>query len=44
MQAMVNVEYGSPDDLELREIDLPSVGDNGTLIRVRAASVNPESR
>src|SRR5450432_388610 len=41
MQAIVNTEYGSPDDLKLREIDLPPVGDDGVLIRVRAASVNP---
>ncbi|MGD0273126.1 MAG: NAD(P)-dependent alcohol dehydrogenase [Gaiellaceae bacterium] len=41
MQAIVNVKYGSPDRLELREIDKPAVGDNGVLVRVRAASLNP---
>jgi NADPH:quinone reductase-like Zn-dependent oxidoreductase len=41
LQAIVNTEYGSPDDLTLREIDLPLVDDNGVLIRVRASSVNP---
>ena len=41
MQAIVNTEYGSPDDLKLQEIDKPPVGDDGVLVRVRAASVNP---
>ena len=41
MQAIVNSKYGSPDRLELREIDKPALGDDGVLVRVRAASVNP---
>ena len=41
MQAIVNSEYGSPDDLKLREIDRPPIDGNGVLVRVRAASVNP---
>jgi NADPH:quinone reductase-like Zn-dependent oxidoreductase len=41
MQAVVNTEYGSPEDLQLREIERPLVGDNGVLVRVRASSVNP---
>jgi NADPH:quinone reductase-like Zn-dependent oxidoreductase len=41
MKAIVNRKYGSPDDLRLREIDKPAVDDDGVLVRVRAASVNP---
>ena len=32
--------YGSPDVLELRNIDKPLVEDNEVLVRVRAAGVN----
>jgi len=41
MQAIVGTEYGSPDGLELREIDLPVAGEGEVLVSVRAASVNP---
>ena len=40
MRAIVFDSYGSPDVLELREIDMPTVGDNDVLVRVRAASIN----
>ncbi len=40
MKAIVHDNYGSPDDLELREIDKPVVKDNEVLVRVHAASVN----
>src|ERR1700736_1134051 len=41
MKAIVQDTYGSPDILELRDIDKPVTGDNDVLIRVRAAGVNP---
>jgi len=34
-------KYGSPDLLELREMDVPVVADGDVLIRIRAASLNP---
>jgi NADPH:quinone reductase-like Zn-dependent oxidoreductase len=41
MKAIVYERYGSPDVLELRDINKPSVSDDGVLVRVRAASTNP---
>jgi NADPH:quinone reductase-like Zn-dependent oxidoreductase len=41
MKAIVYSRFGSPDVLELREIEQPRVGDGEVLVRVRAASVNP---
>jgi NADPH:quinone reductase-like Zn-dependent oxidoreductase len=41
MQAIANSEYGPPEDLKLEEIDPPAVDEDGVLVRVRAASVNP---
>jgi NADPH:quinone reductase-like Zn-dependent oxidoreductase len=41
MKAIIQDRYGSPDNLELREIEKPAVGEDGVLVRVRAASVNP---
>jgi len=41
VKAIVCGEYGPPEALELAEIDEPEVGDDGVLVRVRAASVNP---
>src|SRR5947209_1584978 len=40
MKAIVYHEYGSPDVLELRDIDKPLVKDDEVLVRVHAASVN----
>jgi NADPH:quinone reductase-like Zn-dependent oxidoreductase len=42
MKAIVQERYGSPDDLELREVEKPAVGDDDVLVRVRAASVHPD--
>ena len=41
MKAIVRTKYGSPDILELREIDKPIPKDKQVLIKVHAASVNP---
>src|SRR5947207_15993138 len=41
MKAITYNCYGSPDNLELREVDTPEVVDDGVLVRVRAASANP---
>ena len=37
----MNREYGSPEVLELQDIDRPSIKDDEVLVRVRAAAVNP---
>ena len=41
MKAIVQDRYGSPDVLDLQEIDKPNIKDNEVLVRVRAAGVNP---
>jgi NADPH:quinone reductase-like Zn-dependent oxidoreductase len=41
MKAVVQDTYGSPDVLELREIDKPVAGDEDLLLRVHAAGVDP---
>jgi NADPH:quinone reductase-like Zn-dependent oxidoreductase len=40
MKAVVRERYGSPDVLELKEVEKPAVTDNSVLVRVRAASLN----
>ncbi len=42
LKAIVQERYGSPDDLEFREVDKPVVGDDDVLVRVRAASLHPD--
>jgi NADPH:quinone reductase-like Zn-dependent oxidoreductase len=41
MNAVVQDTYGSPDVLELREIDKPVVRDDEVLVQVHAAGVDP---
>ena len=41
VKAIVQDLYGTPDVLELRDIDQPDVGDNDVLVRVHAAGVDP---
>lgn len=41
MKAVVQHRSGSPAVLQMREVDAPVVDDNGVLVRVHAASVNP---
>ena len=40
MKAIVRDTYGSPDVLELRDIDKPEIGDEEVLLRVHAAGVD----
>lgn len=41
MKAIRFDRYGSADVLEVRDVDVPAVGEDELLVRVRAASVNP---
>jgi NADPH:quinone reductase-like Zn-dependent oxidoreductase len=41
MKAVVHCEYGTPDVLEVRDIEKPTPDDMQLLVRVRAASLNP---
>jgi NADPH:quinone reductase-like Zn-dependent oxidoreductase len=41
MKAIVLERYGSPDNLELRDIDPPELEEDRVLVRVAASSVNP---
>lgn len=42
MKAIVQDTYGSADVLRLEEVDMPPVGDDEVLVRVRATSVHPD--
>jgi NADPH:quinone reductase-like Zn-dependent oxidoreductase len=41
MKAIRYYRYGPPEVLDLADIEIPAVGDDEVLVRVRAASVNP---
>ena len=41
MKAAVRDRYGSPDVVELREVERPAGADDEALVQVRASSVNP---
>src|SRR5436309_2509620 len=41
MKAIVRDKFGPPDVLYLQEVGQPEVPDDGLLVRVRAASLNP---
>lgn len=40
MKAIVHTKYGSPDMLELKEVEMPKVGDGDVLVKVMATAVN----
>jgi NADPH:quinone reductase-like Zn-dependent oxidoreductase len=40
MKAIVQDTYGPPDVLQLREIDMPTIGGDEVLVRVHAAGVD----
>jgi len=40
MKAMVFTEYGSPDLLELKEVEKPTAADDQVLVKIHASSIN----
>jgi NADPH:quinone reductase-like Zn-dependent oxidoreductase len=42
MKAVIQEAYGSPDALEVQEVQKPAPADDEVLVRVRAASVHPD--
>ena len=41
MKAIVYDRYGPPEVLQLRDVEVPDVGEDGVLVRVHAAALNP---
>jgi NADPH:quinone reductase-like Zn-dependent oxidoreductase len=41
MRAVIHHRYGSPDVVEVGELERPAAEDDGVIVRVRAASLNP---
>src|SRR5206468_8001852 len=41
MKGVLHCEYGSPDVLELKDLEKPVPNDNQALVKVHAAAVNP---
>ena len=44
MKAIVRDRFGSPDVLELRDVERPSIKSGEVLVRVRATSASPYAR
>jgi NADPH:quinone reductase-like Zn-dependent oxidoreductase len=42
MKAVYQSKYGSPGDLEIREVDIPDVGEDEVRVQVQAASLHPD--
>src|SRR4051794_3392679 len=40
IKAIISNKYGTPDTLELKEVEKPKLKDNQVLVKVHAASVN----